>query len=155
MKYPQLNDFISALKLVRRPPANLADMGLIIKEKNSNINTGNLKSQLSKDLALQEIIYNDSVSDEDVLKLMVQAFKNNTWVLLEIKKDVGSVLLNQLQHLANSNNLQINDFEGQELFEMSVPENVCLIALVDRDFIESKITYPHFYKLFGPTLNLN
>ena len=155
MEYPQLNDFVQALKLVRRPPANLFDMGLLIREKKNKTTLENIKIELQNDLNIKDMIYDGSVSDKNILKQIVKAFNDNSWVLMELKKDLDSTMLNQLQHLSNSNNLQIMDFQGQEVFEMDQPEKSRLIILADRDFIEKKITYPNFYKLFGPTLNLN
>ncbi|MGC9032740.1 MAG: hypothetical protein ACP5H9_05050, partial [Candidatus Woesearchaeota archaeon] len=36
---------------------------------------------------------------------------------LEIKKDIGSSLLNQLKHLANRNSFQLIDYQGKDVFE--------------------------------------
>lgn len=150
----KLKDFFSALKSVKRQPGGLFDVGLLIKEPKSKTNAEKLFQEMKKLTPTQNIIYDQSVTDEKTIKQLVDAFKKEKWVLLEIKKDISSLLLNQLKHLANSNNLQILNFNDKEVFEMKLPEQCRLIVLAERNFIENKISYPHFYRIFGPVLSL-
>ena len=89
-----------------------------------------------------------------MIEKIIDAFEKSKWVFLEIEKNISSPLLNQLKHLANHNVLQLLDYKGKDLFEMKMPKDSRLIVFSERDFIENKITYPHFYRLFGPTLSL-
>jgi hypothetical protein len=154
MDKEQLNIFINLLQKVRKQPAKTFDLGLIIKEPKSKVSAEEVFEEIKKIIFIERIIYDERVTDEDVIDKIVDAFEKGNWIFLEINKDIGSQLLNQLKHLANSNSFQILDYRGKDVFEMKMPENSRVIVFVERDFIEHKITYPHFYILFGPILSL-
>jgi len=149
-----LNIFIHLLQKVftqKQPPF---DLGLIVKESESQIDVKEVFEEIKKSVDIERIIYDETIFDEDTIDKIIDAFQKNKWIFLEIKKDIGSPLLNQLKHLANHNSLQLIDYQGKDIFEMKMPENSRVIVFAERDFIENKITYPYFYRLFGPTLSL-
>lgn len=155
MDQEKLNMFIHLLQKVHKQPSQAFDLGLIVKEPKSEITSLKVLEVIRKvGIDIEKIIYDKTTNDEDVIKKLIEAFKNKKWIFLEIKKDIGSPLLNQLKHLANYNSFQLIDYKGQDIFEMKTSENCRLIIFAERDFIENKITYPHFYRLFGPTLSL-
>jgi len=127
---------------------------LIVKEPKSQIEVEKVFEEIKKVVDIERIVYDETIFDEDVIDKIVEAFQKNKWVFLEIKKDIDSPLLNQLKHLANYNSFQLIDYRGKDVFEMKMPENSRVIVFAERDFIENKISYPHFYRLFGPTLIL-
>jgi len=155
MNQEKLNTFIRLLQKCQKQPSRTFDLGLIVKETKSQINEKEIFDQIKKMLPIEKVIYNKSSLDEDVIEKLIDAFKKEKWVFLEVKKDINSPLLNQLKHLVNSNTLQLIDYQGKDVFEMKMPENSRMIVFAERDFIENKITYPHFYRLFGPTLSLS
>ncbi len=154
MGQEKLNTFIRLLQKVQKQPSRTFDLGLIVKELKSKISSVKILEAIKKTIDIEKITYDKSSIDEDVIENLVNIFEKDKWVFLEIKKDIGSPLLNQLKHLTNFNSLQLIDYKGQDIFEMKMPKNSRLIVFAERDFIENKITYPHFYRLFGPTLSL-
>ncbi|MGB9598609.1 MAG: hypothetical protein ACPLZH_02075 [Minisyncoccales bacterium] len=154
MDKERLKMFIRLLQKVQKQPSQTFDLGLIVKEPKSKISSGEILEEIRKIVGIEKVTYDKSVTDEDVIENFINIFKKNKWVFLEIKKDVGSPLLNQLKHLANHNSFQLIDYKGVDVFEMKIPEKSRVIVFAERDFIENKISYPHFYKLFGPTLSL-
>ncbi len=150
MNKERLKDFILSLQKVYKQPKRTFDLGLIVKEPKSKITSENVFNEIKKIVPIEKIIYDERTLDEEVMEQIVNIFEKEKWVFLEIKKDIGSPILNQLKHLANYNSFQILDFRGQEVFEMKMPENSRVIVFSERNFIENKINYPHFYTLFGP-----
>jgi len=154
MNKEKLEMFIHLLQKVQKQSSRTFDLGLIVKEQKSQVKVKEFFEEIKKLVDIERIVYDEKIFDEDVIDKIVDAFQKNKWVFLEIKKDIGSPLLNQLKHLANYNSFQLIDYQGKDIFEMKMPENSRLIVFAERDFIENKITYPHFYRLFGPTLSL-
>lgn len=156
MEQEKLSMFIHLLQKVHiMPPlVGKCDLGLIVKEPKSKISSNKVFNTIKKLVDIEKITYDKSSTDEDVIENLVNIFGKDKWVFLEIKKDIGSPLLNQLKHLANHNILQLLDYKGQDLSKIKMPENSRVIVFSERNFIENKITYPHFYRLFGPTLSL-
>lgn len=150
----KLNQFVYLIQNVLKKPNQTFDLGLIIKESKSEIVSDTVFNALKEIINIEKIIYDESILDEDVILKMIESFKKNNWLFLEIKKDIGSLLLNQLKHLVNFNNLQIINFNNQDVFQMKMPHNSRIIIFSERNFIENKISYPHFYNLFGPVLNI-
>ncbi len=154
MDKEKLNTFIHLLQKVRKQPSQTFDLGLVVKESKSKISSNKVLEAIKKIMNIERIIYDKSTADEDVIARIIESLKGSKWIFIEIKKDIGSLLLNQLKHLANYNSLQLIDYQGKDLFEMKIPETPRIIVFAERNFIEKKITYPHFYRLFGPTLSL-
>ncbi len=154
MEQGKLNKFIRLLQKVQKQPSRTFDLGLIVKEPKSKMSSVKILRAIKKMADIEKITYDKSSVDEDVIENLVNIFKKDKWVFLEIKKDIGSPLLNQLKHLANFNSLQLIDYKGKDIFEMKMPEKSRLIVFAERDFIENKISYPHFYRIFGPTLSI-
>lgn len=155
MEQEKLNTFIRLLRKTHRISAiSPFDLGLIVKEPKSNINPKVIFGKIKKNVDIEQIIYDEAAIDEDVIEKIIELFEKGKWVFLEIKKDVSSPLLNQLKHLANHNFLQLIDYKGRDLVQIKIPENSRVIIFAERDFIENKISYPHFYRLFGPTLSI-
>ena len=154
MDKEKLNTFIQLLRKVQKQSSRTFDLGLIVKEPNSEIDVNEIFDEVKKLVPVERIVYNESAIDEDIFEKIIKAFEENKWIFLEIKKDISSPLLNQLKHLANYNSLQLIDYQGKDVFEMKMPESSRVIIYVERDFIENKIAYPHFYRLFGPTLSI-
>jgi hypothetical protein len=154
MDKKNLNMFINLLQKVQKQPMKTFDLGLIVKEPKSITSVEEVFEEIKKMVPLERIIYNEAVTDEETVDKIIETFEKNNWILLEINKDVGSFLLNQLKHLANYNSLQILDYKEKGIFEMKMPKNSRVVVFAERDFIENKISYPHFYLLFGPTLSI-
>ncbi len=154
MNQEKLNKFINLLEKVQKQPSRTFDLGLIVKEPESQMSATEILEAIKNAKDIENITYDKSSIDEDIVENLVNIFQKGQWVFLEIRKDIGSPLLNQLKHLANFNSLQLIDYRGQDIFEMKMPENSRLIVFAERDFIENKFSYPHFYRLFGPTLSL-
>lgn len=154
MEKEKLKQFLQLLKRVKHPLKGTFDLGLIVKEPKSKVKNDEVLKEIQKELKIEKIVYDEKVFDEDVIEQIINLFKDKKWVFLEIRKDIKSPLLNQLKHLANYNSFQLIDYKGQDIFEMKIPEESRLIVFAERDFIENKISYPHFYTLFGPTLSI-
>jgi len=154
MIFKELKKFIQFLKNVKKRPQQTFDLGLIVKESQSKVNKEKIWDEIKKVVSIERLIYDEFSSEEDVIGKIIDAFKNGKWVWLEIKKDIGSLLLNQLKNLTNNNFLQLIDYQGKDIFEIKMPQNSRLIIFAEKDFIENKISYPHFYRLFGPTLRI-
>jgi hypothetical protein len=154
MDKKELDTFIRLLQKVFTQKQPAFDLGLIVKERKSRIEVKKVFEEIKKIVDIEKVVYDETIFDEEVIDKMVDTFQKNKWVFLEIKKDINSPLLNQLKHLANYNSFQLIDYQGKDVFEMSVPEKSRIIIFAERDFIENKISYPHFYRLFGPTLIL-
>ncbi|MBU1179892.1 hypothetical protein KJ885_03035 [Patescibacteria group bacterium] len=154
MEQEKLNTFIRLLQKVQKQPNRTFDLGLIVKEPKSKMSSVKILEEIKKIATIEKITYDKLSVDEDVIENLVNIFEKDKWVFLEIKKDIGSPLLNQLKHLANYNSFQLIDYKEKDVFEMKMPKNSRLIVFAERDFIENKITYTHFYRLFGPTLSL-
>lgn len=152
MDKEKLKHFIQLLKRVKH--RDLFDLGLIVKESKSKIESQDILKEIQKEVPIERLVYDKEITDEGTIEKIINAFKEGKWVFLEIKKDIKSPLLNQLKHLANYNSFQLIDYQGKDLFEMKMPEESRLIVFAERDFIENKISYPHFYTLFGPTLSI-
>lgn len=150
----KLNTFIHLLQKVRKQPSQTFDLGLIIKEPKNKISSTEVLEAIKKMVDIEKITYDKTSIDEDVIENLVNVFEKGKWIFLEIKKDIGSPLLNQLKHLANYNSFQLINYKGKDLTEIKMPEKSLVIVFVERDFIENKISYPHFYRLFGPTLSI-
>lgn len=156
MDKENLKTFIRLLQKVHTMPplTGKSDLGLIVKEPESKISSDKVLEAIKEIINIEKITYDKSIFDEDVIKKIIEVFEKGKWIFLEIKKDISSPLLNQLKHLANHNILQLVDYKGQDLAEIKMPKNSRVIIFAERDFIEKKISYPHFYRLFGPTLSL-
>lgn len=155
MNKEKLNSFIKLLQKSHRISTLPSfDLGLIVKEKTSKINSKEIFDEIKKIVPIEKITYDELTFDEDVISKIIEIFKKNKWIFLEIKKDIQSSLFNQLKHLANHNFLQLIDYKGKDLVQIKMPENCRIIVFAERDFIENKISYPHFYRLFGPTLSI-
>ena len=154
MEGKKLNTFIRLLQKVRKQPSQTFDLGLIVKELGSQVGVEEVFEEIKRTIDIERIVYDETIFDEEIIDKIVDIFRKNKWVFLEIKKDIKSPLLNQLKHLANHNFLQLIDYQGKDVFEMKMPEKSRVIVFAERDFIENKISYPHFYRLFGPTLSL-
>ncbi len=154
MDKEKLNKFIRLLQKVQKQPGQTFDLGLVVKEPKSKLSAGKVLEAINKIIAVEKVIYDKSNVDEEIIENLVNIFEKGKWVFLEIKKDIKSPLLNQLKHLANSNSLQLLDYQGKDLVEIKIPKESRVIIFAERDFIENIITYPHFYRLFGPTLSL-
>ena len=154
MNQEKLKKFIRLLQKVQKQSNRTFDLGLIIKESKSKISSDKILEAIKKLTDIEKITYDKSIADEEVIEKIIDAFEKSKWVFLEIEKNISSPLLNQLKHLANHNILQLIEYKGKDLFEMKMPKDSRLIVFSERDFIENKITYPHFYRLFGPTLSL-
>lgn len=154
MNKEKLNTFIRLLRSNLLINRKVFDLGLIVKEPESKLDANKIFNEVKKLAPVEKIVYDKSAIDEDVFKKIIKAFEREKWIFLEIKKDISSPLLNQLKHLANHNILQLIDWKGNDVFEMKMPGNARVIIFAERDFIENKISYPHFYRLFGTTLSL-
>ena len=154
MNQEKLNIFIRLVQKTQKQPSQTFDLGLIVKEPESKISSAKILEVLKKTINIEEITYDKSSIDESVIEKIIDIFEKGRWIFLKIKKDIGSPLLNQLKHLANFNSLQLFDYKGKALVEIKMPKNCRIIVFSERDFIENKISYPHFYRLFGPTLNI-
>ena len=150
----ELKIFIEHLQKIQKPLNKTFDLGLIVKEPKSKIRSEKIFETITKIIDAEKIVYDSSILDEDIIKRIIKAFQNKKWVFLEIKKDISSVLLNQLKNLSNHNILQLIDYQGEDVFELPMPKESRVIVFAERDFIENKISYPHFYTLFGPVLAL-
>jgi len=155
MDKEKLDKFIHLLKIVHTMPplTGKSDLGLIVKEPESKISSDEVLEEIKKIVAIEKISYNESISDEETIERIIEVLKENKWIFLEIKKDIKSPLLNQLRYLADHNILQLIDYKDQDLTEIKIGDSR-IIIFAERDFIENKITYPYFYRLFGPTLSL-
>lgn len=151
----KLNTFIQLLQKVQREPSKVFDLGLIVGEPQNRLDIDEVFKEIKKILPIERITYEKDISDEKVIGRIIKAFEQQKWIFLEIKKDVGSLLLNQLKHLANYNSFQILNYKDKDVFEMKMPKKSRVIVYVERDLIDKKITYPNFYQLFGPILNLD
>lgn len=154
MEREKLKQFLQLLQKVKHPLRKTFDLGLIVKEPKSGVKSDEVFKEIQKKIEIEKIVYDEKVFDEDVIEQIIDLFKEKKWVFLEIRKNIQSPLLNQLKHLANYNSFQLIDYKGQDVFEMKIPKESRLIVFAERDFIENKISYPHFYILFGPTLNI-
>lgn len=154
MDKEKLNIFLHFLKKTFTLKSPAFDLGLIVKEPKSETTPDEVFQEMKKKVDIERIVYDENAFDEDVINKIVEIFNKERWAFLEIKKDISSPLLNQLKHLANHNFLQLMNRQGKDLVEIKMPENSRVIVFAERDFIENKITYPHFYRLFGPTLSL-
>lgn len=154
MDKERLQQFIQLLQRVKHPLKHTFDLGLIVKEPKSEVKKNNLLKEIKKIVSLEDIVYNEEITDETVIEKIINSFEKKKWVFLEIKKDIKSPLLNQLKHLANYNSFQLIDYKDRDVFEIKMPQESRIIVFGERDFIENKISYPHFYILFGPTLSL-
>lgn len=153
MDKEKLQTFIQLLQKVRKSNGTF-DLGLIVKEPKSKIELSEIFKEIKKLVDIEKIVYDKLAIDEDIFEKIIESFQKEKWILLEIKKDPSSLLLNQLKHLANYNSFQLFDWQGKEIFEMKMPGNSRIIVFAERDFIENKISYPHFYTLFGPVLSM-
>lgn len=154
MDKEKLKEFIQLLKRVKHPLRHTFDLGLIVREPGSKIKIQDILEEIQKEVPIEKMIYDEQITDEGIIEKIIEAFKRKKWVFLEIKKDIKSPLLNQLKHLVNYNSFQLIDYKGQHIFEMKMPEESRIIVFAEREFIENKISYPHFYLLFGPVLSL-
>ncbi len=155
MDTEKLDTFIRLLQRIQKQPNKTFDLGLIVREPKSQINSEEIFNEVNKLVPIEKIIYNNSIFDEDVVEAIINIFEKEKWIFLEIKKDIGSLLFNQLKYLANFNSLQLIDYKGQDIFKMKMPKESRIIIFIERDFIENKISYPNFYTLFGPVLSTN
>ena len=142
MNQEKLKTFIRLLQKCQKQPSRTFDLGLVIKESKSQINEEEVFNQIKKIVPIEKVIYDQSLLDEDVIEKMIEAFKKGKWIFLEIKKDIRSPLLNQLKHLANHNILQLIDYQGKDIFGMKMSESSRVIVFAERNFIETKISYP-------------
>ena len=149
----ELQTFIHLLK-TPKITKKVFDLGLIIKEPGCKIDASEIFNELKKLVDIEKIVYDQQAIDENIFEEIINSFQKGKWVFIEIKKDLSSPLLNQLKHLADYNTLQLIDYRDQDIFEMKMPESSRIIIFTERDFIENKISYPHFYRLFGPVLSL-
>ncbi len=154
MRINNLDLFMRLLKKTFTNKNAAFDIGLIVKEPQSVIDSNMVLEEIKKEVNIEKLIYDEHISDEDAINKMVEIFTKGHWLLLEIRKDISSPLLNQLKNLANHNLLQLLNYKGQDVCEIKMPVASRLVVFAERTFIETNISYPHFYKLFGPVLSL-
>ena len=156
MNKEKLEQFIRLLQKVKRQPQGVFDIGLIIEEPSAEKSVSGEKifREIKNIVPIERIVYNNSTDDENTTQKLISVFRKKNWAFLEIKKDIGSLFFNQLKHLSNHNFLQLLNYNNQDVFEIKMPEDTRIIVFAERNFIENKITYPHFYRFFGPTLSI-
>ena len=156
MNKEKLERFIRLLQKVKKQPQGVFDIGLIIQEPSAKKNVSGEKifSEIKNIVPAKRIVYDNSTDNENTIQELISVFQKKNWVFLEIKKDIDSLVLNQLKHLSNHNFLQLLNYNNQDVSEIKMPEETRIIVFAKRNFIENRITYPHFYRLFGPILSI-
>jgi len=138
MDKEELKMFIRLIQKTRKQPSQTFDLGLIVKEPKSQTEAKEIFKEIRKIVDIERVIYDEKIFDENVIDKIVEVFQKNKWVFLEIKKDIGSPLLNQLKHLANYNSFQLIDCQGKDVFVGGVDwTNQALLAVKSGDLTTS------------------
>ena len=154
----KLRYFLESVNQITHPVAPeysemLYDLGLIIFEDNSKARVNDILSVFPKN-KVEVLKYDNNQHETPFIEKMVNLLENKKWILIDLKEDPGHNLINQLKHLSESNLMQLLDYKGKEVYNLKLPLESRIIAVVQRDFLEKEISYPYFLDIFGPIISL-
>ena len=134
---------------------NVYDLGLIILENNSVISTEDIKNVFPSKCKVDVLEYNDDHYERPFIEKTAESIENKKWILIDLKKDPGHQLINQLKNLSNDNFIQLLDFKGKEIYNLKLPIESRLVVVVQRNLLEKQITHSNFLDIFGPVISLS
>lgn len=151
----KIKDFLQALDLVKRPPNDLCDHGLILKNENSAYSLAEIIDMVKEQKNnIDYISYDNENYDEKIIELLLQSFNKGNWVFLHLKKNLGALLIRQLKSLLNNGELQEVKYGEKSFYSVKQPAACRIIVLADRNFVEKEMDYKDFYSFFGPILSV-
>jgi hypothetical protein len=154
----KLNRFFEAVNLVSHPRGigtkeEVFDLGLIILEKDTKVTLEDIQKELQK-VKFEFLEYDEKVFWEEFLKKIVDALEKEKWILFNIKADPDHYFLNALKTLSEGNFIQALNFRGKEIFNFKLPLKSRIVCVIEREFLEKKLSYPYFLNIFGPIISL-
>lgn len=116
-------------------------MGLIIVDCEA-IDFGGFGKKMKK-ISISEESAPDKIAEE-----IISAFKENSWIVLELKNFLPAEMYNHLKILAKQNRLQL---PGEEIIRQ--PDSARIIVVVKEENLKLiEKNYPDFKYLFGPVI---
>lgn len=154
----EIEEFFQNLEKVthfepREPQKLLFDLGLVIFEPHTKIKAKDIYNLLPKGRGIFLEVDNPNNSD-DFLKNLVMANREGKWLMVDLKADPASLIIQIIKQLSETNEFSVSHFEDKELFGMKLNPKTRVIFCIENDFLETKITYPYFLSLFGPILRI-
>jgi len=154
----KLRFFLESVNQVSHPITlgsleEIYDLGLIIFEKASKVTVDDIVSVFPKN-KVEVLEYENNQYEATFIEKMANLLEDKKWILIDLKEDAGHNLINQLRHLSDNNIMQLLDYKGKEIYNLKLPLESRVVVVVQRDFLEKEISYPHFLDIFGPVLSL-
>ncbi len=145
-----LIDFLKVLEsptiLDERTNKGLKQLGLIVYDSEEEKAFKIIKESF-KNLKIGGVNINNENSDQSFKLELADALQAGEVILINIESDVSPSILSVLKGLSEENNYVDS--------EISVRLSKPIICLVSKEIIETKISYPHFYDLFGPVYHID
>ena len=142
---------VSAPVDIREPNKKVYDLGLIIVEKK-----GDPKEifELFEEGRARFFNLDDPYNYENFAKELVISNREGQWLFVNCQADPYPTIIGILKQLSEDNTFTLSHFEGKELFRMALSPKTRIIFCINSLFLETKITYPFFLNLFGPTIRV-
>lgn len=99
------------------------------------------------------ILVSDPLNYKEFIDNFSMINREGQWLVVDFKCDPHPNIISFLKQLNEENEVAISDYKDQELANFKLNSRTRIICCIKRNELE-KITYPYFYNLFGPILNL-
>lgn len=91
---------------------------------------------------------------EEFVKTFSVINREGQWLVINLQCDPHPEIIGALKQITEDNEVTVPNSKGAELSLIKLNPKTRIVFCADRLLIEDKITYPYFYNIFGPILNL-
>jgi hypothetical protein len=146
MDQERIDEFVNFLRHARVGRTGVPGSALIVRRKDSTTSSDDVLSSLQASHSVLPLKYDQATDERSLLDSLRAGLAEGEWVFLQLNRDLSAEMVQMLNKLKSSHSLDTQC--GQ------LPEETRLIVFSDQNFVEEKLTYRNFYKLFGPVLGV-
>jgi hypothetical protein len=111
--------------------------GLIVRESGSDTSFEKVVVKVRDQVETEVFEYDGTIEDGEVLARLDTSIRKGVWPLVHVTSNPSNEFIAGIKSITQG---------GSEAGESKAN----LLVFADRDFIEKSISYPFFYRLFGP-----
>ena len=100
------------------------------------------------------VVISNPQNYEEFVKILSIANREGQWIIADLQCDPHPEIIKILKQLAEDNETTISNFKDKEFYQIKLNPKTRIIFCAKRELIEKEMSYPYFYNLFGPVLNL-
>ncbi|MBT7556592.1 hypothetical protein HN615_06670 [Candidatus Woesearchaeota archaeon] len=142
--------------IITNPLSNkpLYENGLVVFENNnSDLSARDVFEILPKGKGVF-ITINNPHDYGEFIKTFSITNREGQWLIIDLQCDPHPKIIGALKKITEDNETVVSDFKGKELSLIKLNSKTRIVFCANRLLIEDKISYPYFYNIFGPILNL-